>query len=46
MEENNNELEVEPLITHVFNKESLMDGLNLMREHKEPYCKVMVAWEK
>lgn len=43
---NNHELEVEPLITHVFEKESLMDGLNLMREHKEPYCKVMIAWEK
>ena len=33
------------LITHCFPSEKLMDGLELMKNHKEPYCKVMVSWE-
>lgn len=33
------------LITHCFPSEELMDGLELMKNHKEPYCKVMVSWE-
>lgn len=32
------------LITHKFEQEELMKGFELMREHKEPYCKVMTIW--
>ena len=32
------------LITHRFSQENLMQGLELMLEHKEPYCKVMTIW--
>ena len=32
-------------LTHCFPSEKLMDGLELMKNHKEPYCKVMVSWE-
>lgn len=32
------------LITHRFPQEKLMDGLQLMRLHREPYCKVMTLW--
>jgi L-iditol 2-dehydrogenase len=32
------------LITHRFPQEKLMDGLQLMRSHREPYCKVMTLW--
>jgi L-iditol 2-dehydrogenase len=39
-----NEVNVEPLISHYFNQEELMDGLNLMKDNKEPYCKVMTLW--
>ena len=39
-----NEVNVEPLISHYFNQEEIMDGLNLMRDNKEPYCKVMTIW--
>ena len=34
------------LITHRFNRENLTDGLELMRKHKEPYCKVMTLWNQ
>ncbi|WP_270439106.1 galactitol-1-phosphate 5-dehydrogenase [Bacteroides bouchesdurhonensis] len=40
----NNEINVEPLISHVFKQDNLMDGLKLMQEHAEPYCKVMTTW--
>lgn len=39
-----NEINVQPLISHVFNSDNLAEGLKLMREHKEPYCKVMTIW--
>lgn len=39
-----NEVNIEPLISHYFNQEELMDGLNLMKDNKEPYCKVMTLW--
>lgn len=32
------------LISHMFNHNNLKKGLNLMKEHKEPYCKVMISW--
>lgn len=38
------EIETSSLITHCFCQEKLKDGLSLMKEHKEPYCKVMTLW--
>lgn len=38
------EINVEPLISHIFKQESLIDGLKLMYEHNTPYCKVMTTW--
>lgn len=32
------------LITHRFSQDKVIHGLELMREHKEPYCKVMTIW--
>lgn len=42
----NKEIEVESLISHVFPQESLLEGLKLMRDKKEPYCKVMTVWNE
>ncbi|MBR2755765.1 MAG: galactitol-1-phosphate 5-dehydrogenase [Lachnospiraceae bacterium] len=39
------EMDVSKLISHTFFKEQLPEGLALMKEHKEPYCKVMTDWE-
>ena len=38
------EVEVKSLISHTFPQERLIDGLQLMRDHKEPYCKIMTIW--
>lgn len=38
------EVDIAPLISHCFPQEQLMNGLALMREHMEPYCKVMTIW--
>ena len=40
------ELDVLPLISHTFSQEHLMDGLELMRDKKEIYCKVMTVWDE
>lgn len=37
-------INVDSLISHVFNQERLMEGLVLMNERKEPFCKVMTTW--
>lgn len=37
---------VRNLISHVFLQEKLPDGLKVMCEHKEPYCKVMTIWNE
>ena len=37
-------LNVAPLITHVYDQEKLEEGLKLMKNNLEPYCKVMVLW--
>jgi L-iditol 2-dehydrogenase len=42
----NNELNVSPLISHLFVQDELSKGLELMRQHLEPYCKVMTLWNK
>lgn len=40
----NGEINVKSLISHTFSQINLKDGLDLMYEHKEPYCKVMTLW--
>lgn len=39
-------IDVTPLISHRFRQEDLKDGLTLMHDHKEPYCKVMTLWNE
>lgn len=40
----NKEINVMPLITHIFTQDKLKEGLKLMQEHKTPYCKIMTIW--
>lgn len=40
------EIDVSPLISQLFMQDRLMDGLQLMKEHHEPYCKVMTTWNE
>lgn len=42
----NNKIKTDVLITHKFNSDEMFTALNIMKEHKEPYCKVMVLWGK
>lgn len=37
-------LNVQPLISHCFRQDKLFEGLELMHNKKEPYCKVMTTW--
>lgn len=37
---------VKPLISHRVKQRRLMEGLELMRDKKEPYCKVMSVWNE
>ena len=39
------EINVSPLVTHIFEQDKLIDGLKLMFDHKEPYCKVLTIWK-
>lgn len=39
-----NEINVEKLISHTYTQEKLFEGLLLMRNHTEPYCKIMTIW--
>lgn len=39
------EINVEALISHCYPQEKLKDGLKLIFEHKDPYCKVMTVWK-
>lgn len=41
-----NKIDVKSFITHCFEQDKLMDGLQLMKEHIQSYCKVMVEWNK
>jgi len=41
-----NEIDVQPLISHCFTQDKLMDGLELIRDKKETYCKVMTIWNE
>lgn len=40
----NGEIKASFLITHLFHYKDLIEGLSLMKDHKEPYCKVMISW--
>lgn len=42
----NRKIDGKSLITHRFSQENLMEGLNLMKNHQEPYCKVMTLWNE
>ena len=42
----NNEIQAKALISHRYAAEQLYDGLELMRMHKEPFCKVMTIWQQ
>ncbi len=42
----NGDINVEALISHCYPQAKLKDGLKLMFEHKEPYCKVMTIWNE
>lgn len=37
-------IEVLPLISHIFNQDELFEGLNLMKEHVQTYCKILIDW--
>lgn len=37
---------IESLITHCFPQDHLVEGLTLMRNSSEPYCKVMTTWNE
>lgn len=38
------EFDVEGLVTHIFPQKKVLDGLRMMAEKKETYCKVMAEW--
>lgn len=38
-------ISVENLISHCYPNEKLKSALDIMRNHKEPYCKVMIDWK-
>lgn len=40
------EIDVTPLVSHLFVQDRLIDGLQLMSKHTEPYCKVMTIWNE
>lgn len=40
------EIDASLLITHLFHQTQLKEGLEMMRLHKEPYCKVMTLWNE
>lgn len=40
------DVNVSPLISHIYTQAELKKGLELMRNHSEPYCKVMTTWNE
>ena len=40
----NGDINASLLISHLFNYCDLQEGLNLMKAHKKPFCKVMISW--
>lgn len=39
-------MDVKKLVSHVYNQDELGKGLTLMRNHSEPYCKVLTLWNQ
>lgn len=39
-------VQMQPLISHLLQQTELKSGLDLMKNHKEPYCKVVVLWNQ
>ena len=37
-------ISVKNLVSHVFSQDELRNALELMHDHKEPYCKVLTIW--
>ncbi len=42
----NKRINAKSLISHRFDQTQVIEALNFMNEHKEPYCKVMTIWNK
>lgn len=40
----NQKIKADVLVTHFLNQERLPEGLELMRKHCEPYCKILTVW--
>ena len=40
------EITIDALITHCYPQDKFVDGLELMRNASEPYCKVMTIWNE
>ena len=34
------------LISHIFKQNDLPEALNIMSQHREPYCKIMTTWNR
>ena len=39
-------LQTENLVSHIFKQDQLLNALNLMREHKASYCKIITLWNE
>lgn len=42
----NHEIDALALISHVYEQDEVKKGMDFMKEHKEPYCKVMTRWNR
>ena len=40
----NGDMDVRKLITHILPKEELKKGLEIMKNHTEPYCRIVTVW--
>ena len=40
------EINITPLISHCFSQKDLKKGLDLMKEHRESFCKIMTVWNE
>ena len=40
------EIDVNPLVSHTYSQNELVEGLNLMKNHQEPYCKIITLWNE
>lgn len=42
----NNQINTGDMITHKYHQTDLIKALNVMKNHKELYCKVMTFWNE